>query len=209
MLADDHTLFRAGLRALLEGISGVEVVGEAADGQELIDQISSLRPHVVLMDISMPILNGLEAARRLKKTPSPPRVVVLSMHADPEYVRQALRAGAVGYLLKTADRRELELALDSVSRGEVWLSPAIARSVVDDVLRSDRPDEVTHDLTPRQREVLQLIAEGQTTKQIARRLRLSVKTVDCHRAEIMKRLDIHHVAGLVRYAVRAGIVSAQ
>jgi DNA-binding NarL/FixJ family response regulator len=202
LLADDHALVRAGLRALLDRIPNVEVVGEAEHGAEAVKLAAQLRPDVVMMDVSMPILNGIEATRRTLKLRPRPRVLMLSMHDDTEYVRMALSAGASGYLLKTASRRELELALAAVIRGEIWISPSIARTVVDDIGRSASHDE----LTPRQREILQLIAEGHTTKQIARRLHIGVKTVETHRAQLMERLDIHNIAGLVRYAIRSGII---
>jgi DNA-binding NarL/FixJ family response regulator len=203
LLADDHALVRAGLRALLDRIPNVEVVGEAEHGAEAVKLAAQLRPDVVMMDVSMPILNGIEATRRMVKLRPRPRVLVLSMHEDTEYVRMAMNAGASGYLLKTAPRRELELALAAVIRGETWISPSIAHSVVDDIgRRAPHHDE----LTPRQREILQLIAEGHTTKQIARRLHIGVKTVETHRAQLMERLDIHNIAGLVRYAIRSGII---
>ena len=208
LLADDHTLVRAGLRKLLESIAGLEVVGEAGDGLELLELADRLRPQIVLMDIAMPGLNGLEATGRLLKTLPDVKVLVLSMHQNAEYVRQALRQGAVAYLLKDAAPQELELALRAVLRGETYLSPAVSKGVVSDYVQRLRSDEKPEDaLTPRQREVLQLIAEGQSTKEIARRLDLSVKTVETHRTQLMKQLDIHEVAGLVRYAIREGLVS--
>ena len=206
LLAEDHTLVRAGLRALLDGMPNIEVVGEAEHGGEALALAAQLRPDVVVMDLSMPILNGIEATRRAVKLRPRPRILVLSMHDDTEYVRQALNAGASGYLLKSAAVRELELALAAVVRGEVWISPAIARSVVDDFTRRTPPQG--EELTPRQREILQLVAEGHTTKQIAKRLHIGVKTVDAHRAQIMERLDIHNIAGLVRYAIRTGVIPA-
>jgi DNA-binding NarL/FixJ family response regulator len=203
LLADDHALVRAGLRALLERIPNIEVVGEAEHGAEAVKLAAQLRPDVVMMDVSMPILNGIEATRRTVKLRPRPRVLMLSMHDDSEYVRKALSAGASGYLLKTAPRRELELALAAVIRGEIWISPSIAGTLVEDISRrAPHHDE----LTPRQREILQLIAEGHTTKQIARRLHIGVKTVETHRAQLMERLDIHNIAGLVRYAIRSGII---
>ncbi len=209
LLADDHTLVRAGLRKLLESIPGMEVVGEAGDGLQLLDMVEKLQPQVVLMDIAMPGLNGLEATGRLVKAWPSIRVLILSMHQDAEYVRQALRQGAVAYLLKDAAPLELEWALAAVLRGETYLSPAVSKGVVSDYVHRLRSEEQPADaLTPRQREVLQLIAEGQSTKEIARRLDLSVKTVETHRTQLMKQLDIHEVAGLVRYAIREGLVSA-
>ena len=209
LLADDHTLVRAGLRKLLESIPGMEVVGEAGDGLALLELAEKLQPQVVLMDIAMPGLNGLEATARITKSWPDICVLILSMHRNSEYVRQALRHGAVAYLLKDAAPLELEWALAAVLRGETYLSPAVSKGVVSDYvhrLRSDEPAQAA--LTPRQREVLQLIAEGQSTKEIARRLDLSVKTVETHRTQLMKQLDIHEVAGLVRYAIREGLISA-
>ncbi|HNV58153.1 MAG TPA: response regulator transcription factor [Rhodoferax sp.] len=209
VLADDHTLVRAGLRKLLESVPGMEVVGEAGDGLQLLEMVEKLQPQVVLMDIAMPGLNGLEATGRLVKGWPSIKVLILSMHQNAEYVRQALRQGAVAYLLKDAAPLELEWALAAVLRGETYLSPAVSKGVVSDYVHRLRSEEHAADaLTPRQREVLQLIAEGQSTKEIARRLDLSVKTVETHRTQLMKQLDIHEVAGLVRYAIREGLVSA-
>jgi DNA-binding NarL/FixJ family response regulator len=206
LLVEDHTLVRAAFRALLETVDQIEVVGEADNGNDGVQLIARLRPDIVLMDLSMPQLNGVEATRRATKLYPRSRILVLSMHADREYVRQALAAGAAGYILKNSTREELELALAAVARGDVWISPSVAKAVVGDLVTTSaaRPPE---ELTPRQREVLQLIAEGFTTKQIARKLQLSVKTVETHRAQIMDRLEIRNVAGLVRYAIRIGIVS--
>ena len=208
LLADDHTLVRAGLRKLLESIPAMEVVGEAGDGLALLELAERLKPDVVLMDIAMPGLNGLEATGRISRTWPEVRVLILSMHQNAEYVRQALRQGAAAYLLKDAAPLELELALAAVLRGETYLSPAVSKGVVSDYVQRLRSDEPAEDaLTPRQREVLQLIAEGHSTKEIARRLDLSVKTVETHRTQLMRQLDIHEVAGLVRYAIRSGLVS--
>jgi DNA-binding NarL/FixJ family response regulator len=184
-------------------------VGEAGDGLTLLDLAAKLQPQVVLMDIAMPGLNGLEATGRMTKAWPDIRILILSMHQNAEYVRQALRQGAMAYLLKDSAPLELELALKAVLRGETYLSPAVSKGVVSDYVHRLRSDEQPADaLTPRQREVLQLIAEGQSTKEIARRLDLSVKTVETHRTQLMKQLDIHEVAGLVRFAIRAGLVSA-
>jgi DNA-binding NarL/FixJ family response regulator len=209
LLADDHNLVRAGLRKLIESIAEIEVVGEAGDGLELLALAETHRPGLVLMDIAMPGLNGLEATARLTRSNPETRVIVLSMHQSEEYVRQALRQGAAGYLLKDAAPMELELAVRAVLRGETYLSPAVSKGVVSDYVQRLRADEKPGNvLTQRQREVLQLVAEGQSTKEIARRLDLSVKTVDTHRTQLMKQLDIHEVAGLVRYAMRNGLISA-
>lgn len=209
LLADDHTLVRAGLRKLLESIPQIQVVGEAADGLALLALAEQFQPSLVLMDIAMPGLNGLDATARLVKTWPNIRVLILSMHQNEEYVRQALRNGAAAYLLKDCAPLELELAINAVLRGENYLSPAVSKGVVSDYVQRLRDAAVPGaTLTPRQREVLQLIAEGQSTKEIARRLDLSVKTVESHRSQLMKQLDIHEVAGLVRYAMHIGLVTS-
>ena len=205
LLADDHALVRAGMRALLGELSGVEVVAEAGDGQEALRLIAEHKPDLALLDISMPGLNGLEVAQRAGKEHPSTRIVILSMHVDHEFVRRALVAGAAGYLLKSADRAELEFALRAVARGGIWLSPEVSGRVAAAYAKASAGGAFEA-LTPRQREVLQLIAEGLTSKQIASRLDLSVKTIETHRTELMERLDIHGVAGLVRYAIRAGLV---
>ena len=209
LVADDHTLVRAGLIKLLESIADISVVGEAGDGLALLKLAEQLKPHLVLMDIAMPGLNGLEATARLTRASPDIRVMILSMHQNEEYVRQALRHGASAYLLKDAAPMELEQAIAAVLRGETYLSPAVSGGVLSDYVQRLRSDEpAANPLTPRQREVLQLIAEGQSSKEIARRLDLSVKTVDTHRSQLMKQLDIHEVAGLVRYALRTGLVGS-
>jgi len=208
MLADDHTLVRAGLHKLLDAIPSVEVVGEAGDGQTLLDLAAQHHPDVVLMDIAMPGLNGLEATARLLQDSPAVRVMILSMHQSEEYVRRALRLGAVAYLLKDAAPMELELALAAVMRGETYLSPAVSKGVVSDYVQRLRSDDQAGDpLSARQREVLQRIAQGLSTKEIARQLDLSVKTVETHRTSLMKLLDVHEVTGLVRYAIKTGLVS--
>jgi DNA-binding NarL/FixJ family response regulator len=210
LLADNHTLVRAGIRALLEQIPDVTVVAEAGDGREALKLVEQHRPNLVLMDITMPVMNGLEATGGIVKAHPQPRVVMLSVHNDEEYVLQSLRAGAVGYLLKDAGRAELEIAVAAVARNETYLSPAVSRHVVGDYVRriGGGAEGRLEALTPRQREILQLIAEGKSTKEIASILDVSVKTVETHRAQLMERLDIHDVAGLVRYAIRNGIVTA-
>jgi len=212
VLADDHTLVRGGIRALLESIPGVEVVAESGDGREALELIAKHGPEVALLDIGMPSMNGLEVARQAAKDHPRTKVVILSMHADPAYVKQALQAGVAGYLLKGAAVAELPLALQSVARGEVYLTPKVSQSVVQGYLREGPEEEggggSAEGLTRRQREILQLIAEGKATKEIAQILDVSVKTVETHRMRLMDRLGIHDVAGLVRYAIRAGIVSS-
>jgi DNA-binding NarL/FixJ family response regulator len=208
LVADDHTLFRAGIRALLGTISDIEVVGEAADGREALRLVGSCRPDVVLLDIMMPGLNGLDAAARIARKFPDSRVVMLSMNADEDSVLRALRAGAAGYLVKTADPAQLELAIRAAVRGEKFLSSAISKHVVAACLeRIDKELSSLDRLTPRQREVLQLVAEGHTTKEIARTLEISAKTAEAYRGELMKALDIHDIASLTRYAIRTGLIS--
>lgn len=210
VLCDDHLLIRASLKSLIGEFPGIEVVGEASDGREALEHAGKLQPNVVLMDIAMPGLNGLEATRRLVKDYPQVRVVMLSMHADESHVLQALRAGASGYVLKGSAPRELEMAIEAVARGEIFLSPAISKHVIDVYLNRAEGEINSLDLlTPRQREILQLIAEGKSSKQIAQLLEASVKTIESHRASLMERLDIHDVAGLVRYAIRHGLVSTE
>jgi DNA-binding NarL/FixJ family response regulator len=210
LLADDHALVRAGIRSLLEKIPGVEVAGEASNGREAIELIREHRPDLVLMDIAMKELGGLEALPRITKTFPSVKVIILSAHANEEYVIRALRSGAAGYMLKDAATLELELAINSVTQGKTYLSPSISRTVIDSYLK--RVGDVSgplEQLTARQREILQLIAEGRNTKEIAATLDISVKTVEAHRLQLMARLDIHDVPGLVRYAIRSGLVSSE
>lgn len=210
LLCDDHLLIRASLKSLIGEFPGIDVIGEAGDGREALEHVARLRPNVVVMDIAMPGLNGLEATRRLVKEHPQVRVVMLSMHADESHVLQALRAGASGYVLKGSAPRELEMAIEAVARGEIFLSPAISKHVIDVYLnRAEGQTNSLDLLTPRQREILQLIAEGKSSKQIAQMLDASVKTIESHRASLMERLDIHDVAGLVRYAIRHGLVSPE
>ena len=206
LLADDHALVRAGIRSLLGAMAEVTVVGEAASGEEALELASRAQPDVVLMDIAMKGITGLEAAALMRERVPSVRVVILSMHSGEEYVLQALRAGAAGYLLKDAATGELELALRSVMRGESWLSPAVSRQVVEGYVQRTGGDATPEVLTARQREVLRMVAGGKSTKEIALLLNLSVKTVETHRAQIMDRLGIRDVAGLVRYALRTGLV---
>ena len=210
LLADDHALVRAGLHSLLQTLPDVEVVAEAGDGREAMRLIETTHPDVVLMDITMPGLNGLEAAARITKDHPTVRLIMLSGHAGEDYVAQALRAGAAGYLLKDSAVAELELALKAVLRGQTYLSSAVSKQVVEGYLgHAEGKASPLEGLTARQREILQLIAEGNTTKDIAHLLNVSVKTVETHRMQLMERLDIHDVAGLVRLAIRAGIVSSE
>jgi DNA-binding NarL/FixJ family response regulator len=214
LIADDHNLVRAGIRALLDSLAETEVVAEAADGRDALRLIDQLRPDVILMDVAMSGMNGLEATSRISRDFPESRVIILSMHANEEYVIRALRAGAAGYMLKDAAIGELEWAVKTVAGGQTYLSPPIARHVADYVQRvggadatAGSPPDPYERLTPRQREILQLIAEGASTQDIAHTLKLSVKTVETHRAQLMDRLDLHDVASLVRYAIRVGLIA--
>jgi DNA-binding NarL/FixJ family response regulator len=216
LLADDHTLVRAGIRGLIATMPEVEIVGEAGDGQQALALILETRPDIALVDVSMPGLNGLDLAARVAREAPRTRVAILSMHGTPGHVAQALRAGVKGYVLKDAAAEELPLLLRAVMRGETYLSSAISKQLVDSYLdregkaKATPPEGVPLDsLTPRQREILQLVAEGKSTKEVARILNLSVKTVEAHRGQIMSRLEIHDLASLVRYAIRTGLVSAE
>jgi DNA-binding NarL/FixJ family response regulator len=204
LLADDHVVFRQGLRALLEQ-AGMAVIGEASDGQEALQVAHAQPPDVAVLDIGMPHLNGLEVARRLREDVPQTKIVLLTMHTEDPYVLEALQAGAAGYVLKTQAAVDIVQAIRDVLQGATYLSPRIAGAVVRAYLtRSELPPDP---LTSREREILQRIAEGETTKEIAWRLRLSVKTVESHRINLMRKLDIHETATLVRYAIRRGLTS--
>jgi DNA-binding NarL/FixJ family response regulator len=209
LLADDHELFRAGIRSLMKSFDGIEIVAEASNGRQALDLCKTHHPDVVLMDIIMPQLNGLDATARLAAISPQTRTIILSMYANEEYVLQALRCGAAGYLPKTISPSELEQAIRAVAQGETYLSPAISKHVIAAYLErvGGDPSGPFERLTPRQREVLQLVAEGNTTKEIARKLSLSVKTVEMHRSQLMAALDIHDIAGLVRCAIRMGLIT--
>lgn len=213
LLADDHALVRAGIRALVQRISGLEVVAEASDGREALRLVRHCEPDVVLMDIAMPELNGLDALPRIVKENPRIAVIILSMHASREYVLQALQAGAAGYVLKNAAVDELETAIRTVARGDKYLTPAISEQIIAGVTaaKGEGPGSAAaaESLTQRQREILQLIAEGRTTREIAEILHISVKTVETHRTLLMDRLNLHDVAGLVRYAIRIGLVTLE
>jgi DNA-binding NarL/FixJ family response regulator len=208
---DDHSLIRAGVRALVLDIPGYAVVGEANDGSQLLEMVEQLSPDIVLLDISMKETSGLEALQRLKKVRPQSKVLILSMHTDPALIMQALESGAHGYLLKDTTATELEHALDALRNNERYLSPAIAHTVINQALirtqknQPDNPD--SHNLTARQLEILRLIVRGKSTREIANGLGLSIKTVETHRSQIMKRLQIYDVAGLVLFAVREQIIS--
>ncbi|HLU60852.1 MAG TPA: response regulator transcription factor [Gammaproteobacteria bacterium] len=207
LLADDHGLVRAGIRTLLDQIETLAVIGETGDGRSVLKLVKEHQPDIVLLDIAMPSLNGLEVAARISRDYPDTRTIMLSMHANEEYVLQALRSGASGYLLKDAAVAELEIAIRSVVHGKTYLSPSISKTVIDEYLdNNSRARSPLERLTSRQREILQLVAEGHTTRQIADMLSVSVKTVETHRAQLMDRLEIRDVPGLVRYAIRTGLI---
>jgi len=204
VLADDHSVVRQGFRRILEAQPDMEIVGEASNGKEALESAAKFAPDVVVMDVAMPELNGIEATRRMAEVAPRTRVLALSMHKDSVYVREILRAGARGYLLKDAVDEDLIAAVRAVSRGEGYLSPGVADAVLTDY-RQHVTDPIDL-LTSREREVLQLIAEGRTNKEIATTLNLSVYTVDAHRGRIMEKLNLHSTGELVRFAIRKGLV---
>ncbi len=207
LLADDHPLFRDGLRALVARLADYEVVAETGDGTEALSLIRERRPDIAILDIGLPGMSGLEVARLAAAECPETRIVIVSAHADQEYVQRALRLGVSAYLAKDSTASELEVALDAAKRGGMFLSPTIAGGLTQDYLKHVK-DAADIPLTARQQEVLRLIAQGRNTKEIAHTLGLSVKTIETHRLEIMERLEIHDVAGLTRYAIRKGLVSA-
>jgi len=211
LLVDDHSLIRAGVRALVSDIPGYTVVGEADDGDQLLEQAQQLAPDIVLLDISMRSTSGLDALTLLRANGHACRVLILSMHTDPELIMRALESGAHGYLLKDATATELEQALAALRSGERYLSPAIAHTVINQALMRAQHGKQAHadrhNLTARQLEILRLVARGKSTREIASGLGLSIKTVETHRSQIMKRLQIYDVAGLVLFAVREKIIS--
>ena len=205
LLADDHALIRQGLKALLES-QGFQVVGEASDGQATLRSAEMTHPDVAILDISMPVLNGMDAARELKKSSPKTKIILLTQHDEDQYVTEALRAGAKGYVLKSQAAEDLVQAIREVCRGSVYLSPSISRIVVDAYISKTYVS--TDPLSGRERQVLQLVGEGKSTKDIAIQLGISVKTAESHRARLMKKLDIHETASLVRYAIRRGLIQA-
>jgi two-component system response regulator NreC len=214
LLAEDHTIVREGLKSLLAATRDLEVVGEVSDGREAVDAVARVRPDVIVMDLNMPKLNGVDATREIREKPGAPKVVILSMYDGEEYVRPAIRAGASGYLLKGSGLSDLVSAIRAVHRGDAFFSPAVAKILLHDSRHdADEKDKPTADpgdgLTRREREVLTLVGEGKSSPEIAKLLVLSVKTVEGHRGRIMEKLGVHNVAGLVRQAIRLGLVSAE
>ena len=210
VLADDHAVVRAGIKAMLEGLGGIDIVGQGTNGREACALVEQHQPQLLLMDISMPEMNGLEATARVVKDFPNVRVIILSMHTSEEYVWKALQAGATGYLLKDAEPAELDLAIKTVLSGQTYLTASVSKQVVEAYMQRMGGESTVADvLTPRQREVLQLIAEGKALKEIAQILHVSVKTVESHRTLLMDRLNIHDTAGLVRYAMRRGMISSE
>ena len=210
LLADDHELVLAGIRSLLQEIEGIQIIAEAHNGREAVALTMEHRPELVVMDISMPELNGIEATIQIKTQLPTTQVLILSMHTTEDFVRRAIKAGASGYLIKDSPPLDLKLAIEAIARNEIYLSPRVSRHVVSAFLNGGSGEQTgksLDQLTPRQREILQLIAEGKSTKAIAFQLDVSVKTVETHRAALMERLKINDVAGLVLYAVRYGLVS--
>ena len=213
LLTDDHTIVRKGLCSILEGEAGIEVIGEAEDGREAIKLAKKLHPDIVVMDIAMSGLNGLEATRQIRNLYPEMKILILTMHANEEYILQALKSGASGYLVKKAAPSELVSAIKAVHQGNSFLSPSISRTVIDEYIR--RADEISEGddafekLTARETEVLQLIAEGRKTSEIAELLYISIKTVETHRTHIMNKLGIHSTAELTQYAIRKGIISSE
>ena len=211
LVADDHTIVRKGLCALLDGHREIEVVAEAENGREAIKKVEQVQPDIVLMDITMPGLNGLETTRQLKKRHPKIKILILTMHDNEEYIFETLRAGASGYLVKRTAPDELISAIHAVNRGESFLSPSISKRVIEGYIRfgqsEQEEDEAFEKLTDREREVLQLIAEGRVNREIAELLHISIKTVETHRSHIMEKLNIRNIAELTQYAIRKGLIS--
>jgi DNA-binding NarL/FixJ family response regulator len=209
LIADDHALVRAGIRALVEKIEGMVVVGEAGKGNEALELVKQLTPSLMLLDITMPDGGGFEVLEQVTRTYPEIRVIVLTVHEAGEYAIRALREGAAGFLPKSAASAELEQAIQTVIRGEIYISPETSRRTLLEYGKGTSKRHLLATLSPRQREVLRFIAEGRTTKQIAQELEISVKTVETHRAQLMERLGIHDVAGLVRYAIIVGLIEVE
>jgi DNA-binding NarL/FixJ family response regulator len=209
LLADDHALFRAGLSALLGDLPGIDIVGEAGDGAAAVELAIGTRPDLVFLDIGMPVMNGIVATSRIKAALPAVRVIVLSMHLNEDHIRRALSAGADGYMVKDAAPSELKAAVQAMAVGQSYLSPAAASLLIRQALPALRQADPMGGLTARQSDVLRMVAEGKTSKDMARLLHVSPKTIDIHRTQLMQRLDIHDIAGLTRFAVRVGLVGPE
>lgn len=212
LLAEDHTIVRKGIRSLLDDEASIEVVGEAENGREAVEKTGALHPDIVIMDHTMPLLNGLEATRQIREQMPNVKVLILTMHTNEEYIFEFLQAGAVGYLVKHSAPTDLVAALTAIHQGQFYLSPAISRTVVEEYLRqgvAGGRESMPTQLTAREREVLQLIAEGYSNREIGEQLHISVKTVGVHRLNIMQKLDLHSPTELTKYAIRKGIISLE
>lgn len=212
LLAEDHTIVRKGLRSLLDAEANIEVVGEADDGRQAIQKAQQFQPDVVLMDITMPVLNGLEATRQIKKLLPQIRVLVLTVHTSEEYIFQILQAGAAGYVVKQAAVEELIAAITAVSQGNAFISPSVPENIIEEYSRQMNAMTAKDDyarLTDREREVLQLVAEGRSNREIAQMLHITTKTVEAHRSRVMEKLNIRSTADLTRYAIRRGIIAVE
>ena len=209
LLADDHMIVRKGLASILNNEPGLEVIGEAEDGREAVQKVEELNPDIVVMDISMPQLNGLDATRQIKKRFPDMKILILTMHISDEYVYEVLQAGASGYILKQAAPTELLSAIQSVQQGDIYLSPKVSKTVINEYLKKSQIDKIKTEsqLTEREREIVQLIAEGNSNREIAEILHISIKTVESHRTKVMEKLDLHSTANITRYAIRKGIIS--
>ena len=210
LLAENHTIVREGFRTLLEATGKIAVVGEAENGQEAVAITQELSPDVAILDLGMPVLDGIEATRQIKRTVPEVQVVILTMHSTDMHIREAFRAGASSYLVKETAARDLITAIEAVMRDEVYLSPKISRVVVNGYVKTtpETPDRAAEGLTEREREVLKLVAEGRTNRSVADLLHISEKTVSTHRTNLMQKLDLHNITDLVRYAIREGLIDA-
>ena len=209
LIADDHSIMLAGLQKLIEHFC--EIVGMVEDGRALIEAAGRLKPDLILLDISMPLLNGLEAARQIKKSAPDSKLIFLTMHASPTYATEALKAGGSGYLLKQSAAMELPCAIEAVLKGQTYLTPAMTQPILESAMNPARRNlkRALRDLTPRQREVLQLVAEGRSTKDIAHLLNVSVKTVEFHKTRLLEQLELHSTAALIKYGIAEGLASAE
>ncbi|MBI9019017.1 MAG: response regulator transcription factor [Phycisphaerae bacterium] len=209
ILADDHTVIRAGIRSLLDKCPNIVVIAEASDGRETVEKAAQLKPDIIIMDIAMPNLNGVEATRKIKADNSRVKILALSMHADKRYIIETLKAGASGYILKNCAVKELTDAINTINNNQTYLSPSIAEVVLDELLNDNTDVKNNSVLTAREKEVLQLISEGKSTKKIAMELHISVSTIETHRRQAMEKLNIHSIAELTKYAIREGLTTLE